>query len=772
MGSMKKQKGAQRIELKRSGSMAKQGSEGLMRRLKLLPEEIILSILFFGLMLVFSSSLHMSFTLPKLVVLRLGTLGLMILWCYRLKKGQLHNMPQVAVYALSALAAWWILSTAMFAIHVPTALHGVYGRFNGLWTHLLCIILFAAIATLPLETVNVERLLKIFSVILMPVLAYAILQYFELDPFDLPKRDFRPISLVGNAGSLAAILGLFLPFQTAFMLKAENRKDRLTWACIATVTGLGIFLTFSRAVLLASGIALVMVLIPYFKTKGVKAGKMIAWTAALICVGIAAIGAISLSRPGSEALSRFRLDILQQHYQVRLMNQRVALDIVRKSTVTGIGFENFRNVYPAYRPEQEALMAEDVTPTMVHNSYLDMLVDNGIPGLVLYICFVASCVFVLLKSYRSTRDRGVALLTLAFLASVSGYLIQDFFGWSEVSLMAPYWILLGMGVGVAAGVSGRPLISGTTKKMAWVFGVASCLVAVVLAALSFSHLRVDRLLQETFPKTVTEDWPQLQRNLSEMISLDPDNTYVLDGAGVKLYQRFALTGQTEYYRFSSTLLQKAHELNRLDPYILIHAVEVESTALEKGTIPVPSEFSQRAIKIALGMDPNNPTMYRAGAQFYAAQKDFTEAMRLIRRAKELRPDNLDGYIIERDILAATASAPRAIEEYRKAIEKSGVGHEKDRNWLRAKQSLAWLLLEDGKPQQALIEIADVIKAWPDQSTAFVIQGAAYIEAKEVAAAKASFEKALQLDSRNPHAISALQQLGVSVRAPAMPARAP
>jgi hypothetical protein len=63
----------------------------------------------------FSTQVQVHFTLPKLVVLRVGTLLLLVLGLIRIKKGLVHPLPRTLLWSSLALAAWWILST-FFAI--------------------------------------------------------------------------------------------------------------------------------------------------------------------------------------------------------------------------------------------------------------------------------------------------------------------------------------------------------------------------------------------------------------------------------------------------------------------------------------------------------------------------------------------------------------------------------------------------------------------------------------------------------------------------------
>jgi hypothetical protein len=132
-----------------------------------LVEDCVMGLLFLSVLLVFSTGVSVHFTLPKLIGLRIGTLFLAGLWIYRIRKREVQPVPRFILFSGIGLGIWWIFST-FFALHTYTAMHGVYGRYNGLFTHALWLILFFVFATLPASTKRTERILNLFIVSLVP----------------------------------------------------------------------------------------------------------------------------------------------------------------------------------------------------------------------------------------------------------------------------------------------------------------------------------------------------------------------------------------------------------------------------------------------------------------------------------------------------------------------------------------------------------------------------------------------------------------------------
>src|ERR1700730_16581674 len=94
-------------------------------------ETALYGVMIAGLVLAFSSSLQIQFTLPKLVILRaIGPL-LIIVWMFRWRTGETRRLPAVVLIATVALGIWWVITTFL-AVDRTTALNGAHGRFNGL----------------------------------------------------------------------------------------------------------------------------------------------------------------------------------------------------------------------------------------------------------------------------------------------------------------------------------------------------------------------------------------------------------------------------------------------------------------------------------------------------------------------------------------------------------------------------------------------------------------------------------------------------------------
>jgi O-antigen ligase len=133
--------------------------------------------------------------------------------------------------------------------------------------------------------------------------------------------------------------------------------------------------------------------------------------------------------------------------------------VTKDHPVGGVALNNFRDVAPDYARQPGQL--EDVhilaeQPRFVHNTYLQLLAENGVIGLLLYLGFTLGCLRAMLVAARRFKAmRNTSLETLAraaFVATIS-MLIAAFF--LSAAIDARMWILFALGpalLGIASRV--------------------------------------------------------------------------------------------------------------------------------------------------------------------------------------------------------------------------------------------------------------------------------------------------------------------------------
>lgn len=392
-----------------------------------------------GIGLVFDVSLTAQFAIPKLLILRLGTLALCLIWLQAQRKGQLQPLNRFILYAGIAFGSWQIVvySTSLLGY---TALHGVYGWYNGLFSHLNYLFLFYLIAVLPIDSLKV---LKAFVIVMGISAVYAVIQTYQLDWSLLKKRDLpipifsdgRPSSTIGNPVSMAVCLMLALPFSICFFLKS----NKWLWGFLTALLLFGIAVSQARAVVLAFGFTSLILVIVYFRKFFTKNGYFYG-VIAVIILSLVFLLFQNFINPDTQKRWNPKMMMQEQGIASRIEYAKISYKMLTDKPIrflTGIGQDNFAILYPLYRTP-EAIKAEqaDKIPTQTHNSYLNFIVEGGIPLLLFYLAFIIS---VLKNINRNNR-----LLGMAFTASILCFLLQSFTGWVTIPVMVFFFVIMGI----------------------------------------------------------------------------------------------------------------------------------------------------------------------------------------------------------------------------------------------------------------------------------------------------------------------------------------
>jgi len=116
------------------------------------------------------------------------------------------------------------------------------------------------------------------------------------------------------------------------------------------------------------------------------------------------------------------------------------------------------------------------------------------------------------------------------------------------------------------------------------------------------------------------DWPSIEQHVVTGLTLVPNQPHYEDLAGIVYLNRMKAVGGRDAYEHSSALLDHAAQGNRFDPYILIHRVDLETTALQQQIVARASDAASRAADRMIEMDSNNATVHETVARLRLAER--------------------------------------------------------------------------------------------------------------------------------------------------------
>jgi O-antigen ligase len=300
------------------------------------------------------------------------------------------------------------------------------------------------LSLLPIVYTAVRRREHVFAVLTVYVagaVASALYAMFTVDDFEALDR----ISgLAGTANELASLLvtAMFLAGGLFVALRGSPVLRTLAFAAMA-ICLIGLFLTQSRAGLVALATALAAAVI-----MGGRRRFVVATLVTLVTVTTVAYFSFVATDEVRHRVTTFgsgtgRTDIWT-----------VAWRMVENDPIRGVGVGNFQTASIHFLLQPGSILRDEFIvdrPQVTHNSYLQVLAEVGIPGLLLFLGVLAAGFVAAWKAADEFRRRGDPVLeacsravTLALIA----LLVADCFASDQLN--KELWLLLGLGPALLA----------------------------------------------------------------------------------------------------------------------------------------------------------------------------------------------------------------------------------------------------------------------------------------------------------------------------------
>jgi O-antigen ligase len=297
----------------------------------------------------------------------------------------------------------------------------------------------------------------------------------------------RPESFFGNTTFLAG----YLVFSIFCSIVIFGDKGNKFWKYLSVVTLassiLGIFITQTRGTILGIFLGLTCVLIyGIVKGKSISYKKLSLRTVSVIILSLIVIfSGVFISTRRSElwqrvpGISRVALiSSTDSTTQTRLLMANLSVNAINprenggEKLIIGWGQDNFNLAYLKYfNPLQFEYEAN--TFNRAHNKVLDVLVMNGVLGLVAYL----SIFFILL--YYLLRCKEFSIINLGLLFWIIAYFVHLLFIFDQITTYIPFFIILSYVVYTQA----RPIQAQVHKApypIGRVYGVGAIFTTVSL----------------------------------------------------------------------------------------------------------------------------------------------------------------------------------------------------------------------------------------------------------------------------------------------------
>jgi O-antigen ligase len=347
-------------------------------------------------------------TISKL--LGIGAIGGTVLHVFFSGKAR----PLISFHWIAIALLMWILMSAFWAIARPESV------FSDVSTYVEIFVMIWVIWEAAPTGARLTSLLQAYVLGAYVAAGSTIFNYLRGTAI---QQDATRFSASGfDPNDLGMLLALALPMAWHIASKASNGFQRWLNRVYFAAGILAILLTSSRGALLAAVVALLV--IPWTLTQ-VRKGLKVAIV--VIAVGAAVLAVQLVPEKSFERLATTRSEISEGTLNNRLRIWKEGITLIPRRPIQGVGPAGW---YPA--------VGDRIGNVAPHNTYLAVVVEEGIVGLFLYLCLFFIVFMRLLALPIFERRVGLVQLATLMIAILPLGWHQNKASWLVLALVAAW----------------------------------------------------------------------------------------------------------------------------------------------------------------------------------------------------------------------------------------------------------------------------------------------------------------------------------------------
>lgn len=372
------------------------------------------------------------------------------------------------LYAVSA-----IISTC-FSLDPGLSLRGDFIRHESLATLIVYCLLPLLFASLVCSRQQVQTLLSGLAVCAVIASGYAVIQYAGINPTGLkPFWGMKMLpgvkavgSTLGNANFLGKFLVLTTPLLAAYLFQAETWLKRFLMGLVLLLVMAALVATETRASWLGCVIAGTIFFFFIKNTDRFKRNVFIASLAGIVVSGLVFLAIVAML---SGRFQDLQATIIRRTSEVvntvcgktttgtsaRFFLWEKGLDQIAQRPWFGYGPDTHVLIMRKYNLEYNSRFDDNVELDRVHNNYLDTALSQGLFGLFAYCGIMAAFLLWLWRAQNREKNTRARIFLCAIFSSYCGYLINDCFSFSVVSVSPTFWSLMGLAFALQRLYSGK-----------------------------------------------------------------------------------------------------------------------------------------------------------------------------------------------------------------------------------------------------------------------------------------------------------------------------
>jgi O-antigen ligase len=373
---------------------------------------------------------------------------LLISWIFRLATARLI---QIRLYPYVSIPFALLLIISLFA-SVSSPIPGVI-RVSYLWYALQSWLIFLYIANniRDRRTILIVVSLFLISGVIQSFLAMA--QYatggtLGLDLIGETEKGYfamkagagtvnRVAGTFGHPNKLGMFLGMMLPVNLALILAPIPMRFKCMLIPSFILISIADILTFSRGAWLSLSIGASITL--YWCIAKRTGSKILSGFLITALLALAFLVAVTQVDPVKKRL--FESDYGTAHIRVPLA--KLALNMIRHNPFLGVGPGNFTAVAHKYDTTRERVSY--AFPAPVHNTFLLMAAELGIPALGFFLIIIGYMFINILRTAKSRADPIISYLGVGFFGAWTCWAVHQLLDYQYILLTSnAFWFNLGL----------------------------------------------------------------------------------------------------------------------------------------------------------------------------------------------------------------------------------------------------------------------------------------------------------------------------------------
>jgi putative inorganic carbon (hco3(-)) transporter len=247
----------------------------------------------------------------------------------------------------------------------------------------------------------------------------------------------RVAGTLGHPNKLAVLLGTLIPLNIALVFGAESRTSRGLMMIPLTVMATAMVLTYSRGGWLGlaagGGITLWWCMYRRLRHRTLAAIILVAVSSALLLASLSGIPSV-------------RKRLFEDDYGTAALRgpmSQVALNVIANNPLLGVGLNHYTAVSNQY--DLSTAGVSYAFPRPVHNEFLLIGAEQGIPALILFLVILAQMLIYLYRIVTSPRTpRLASYAALGFFGGWIGWVLHHQFEYAYCFFSETTWVMFGL----------------------------------------------------------------------------------------------------------------------------------------------------------------------------------------------------------------------------------------------------------------------------------------------------------------------------------------